>query len=70
MIWHCSHCATWNANVNDVCILCNNKGNTVVETDVEILDIQLKTVYWYMKAEVENRLHNTQVMSLNGYTIK
>jgi hypothetical protein len=70
MVWNCSDCGTLNANISDSCVVCDmvatHKGHT---DDLELYDIYLETIYWYMRAEVENRLHNTQVMSLNGFTI-
>lgn len=57
MIWHCGVCITWNANINNDCILCGiqstHKGDDN-DCIVEYLDI----VIHYMKAEVDNRITN------------
>ena len=71
MIWHCSNCSSWNANVNDHCIVCDkmttHKGHT---DDIELLDTYLVTILYYVQAEVKNRLANMAVMAINGFTTK
>ena len=65
MIWHCPVCCSTNANKNNNCIVCNyettHKGHL---DDTEIMDIYLETIYWYMKAEVENRDYSA-ILSIN-----
>lgn len=65
MIWLCKHCTTLNANISDSCAVCNIAASHKGDYDTELQDIYLEIIYWYMKAEVDNRLWNLNVMNIN-----
>lgn len=65
MIWLCKHCITWNPHLVVNCTVCNVPTTEFRDDNPDILETHLETIYWYMKAEVENRLHNLQVMDIN-----
>jgi hypothetical protein len=46
-------------------MVASHKGHS----DMDMQDIYLLHIVYYVRAEVENRLHNIQVMSLNGFNV-
>ena len=65
MIWLCSNCITWNAHIVERCTVCNTQTTEHRTDDIDIMEIHFVTILWYMKAEIENRLHNIRVMEIN-----